>query len=176
LIFCCCSLCEFFTPREFSHSSNYAKYVIKLKKISLKVHMEMSLLHQTHQASPSAWYFVLFKRIWLKIAILLSNEEIHAKRKQGREVNFFIPPTTFAEINSWKIHFSKVFAWIVWHGLWVRKCCQWLRLFVCETSLLLNPYFFARSNEGVNITTLTYNWDITARKERNWDLVNPQEE
>jgi hypothetical protein len=166
-----------FHPSQFSLSSNYVvEYVLKLKKISLKVNTKMSLSHQTHQPpshSPVRMIFYIIQKDLSEIAILLSNEEIHAKRERKREgarwILLFYSFSDFSEINSWKIHFSKVLRELFGMDYGcenvVNDC---VCLFVClQISLLLN--FFARekvTQRGGNIVTLTYNWDITAKKKR----------
>lgn len=110
----------------------------------------MSLSHQTHQP-PSFWLDIYFIKDLTEIAILLSNEEIHAKKRERvgvRGVNtfFILSPTWQKSIHEKFI--SRRFC---------VNCLAWIMgakmlsmiAFVClQTSLLLNFYVREQHSEG----------------------------
>lgn len=106
-----------------------------------------------------------------KIAILFSSERI--SNLVGEE-----PPLCKNQFmkNSFLEGFCSLDGYILYkHGLWVRKCCQWL-YFVClrislqfEFKFLFCSFFITagKFREKVNLVNgkggLNGNWDITAR-------------
>lgn len=127
----CCSFCEpFFHPSQF-YPNYHENMFWNWKKIIRGVQntWEMSL-----HIKQRLFYFILFlfKRM-TEIAILLSNEEIRAfVHRGGGEMWTFSTLRESIHEKFISLRFLREL-----FRLWVRKCCQWFRLFACLRISLL---------------------------------------